>query len=480
MKPRPTSLLLAARPLAAGLLTLLAGCATQPGSATKPPPAAPLPAAFDGHLTKERGESPAPVARDWWTAFNDATLDRLVSHALSANEDILIADARLREAEAGYAAARTGREPSVDAVAEYRRQHLPPNDRNRDPLISQYAVTGIAASWDADLFGRVRSLAEAARAGVRAGRAARDDAALAVSSALARTYLEYRGEQAALVQAHRIRDLRASEVGWIRRRIDAGLAGRAELAEASMRLDAQDADLADLGREHARTLHRLAVLAAEPADRLRTLLAEPAPLAPEPACPPQPSPALLLSRRADIQQAAQELVAARAVVDASQAELLPRLTFSGQLSFFAFGWGLGPNLQWDLFDRARVKAREARAAAQADEAVARYQRTVRLAVSEVEDALSDLDAARQRRDSLKAAAGQAGLLADYARQRLAAGLATRIDLADAQVAEARARLELDAQESAVRRAWVGLFTALGGGGPASEAPKADAKIDPRR
>lgn len=465
MNPRPTSFLRAAQPLAAGLLALLAGCATPPGSTGKQPPAPPLPASFDGRLPPGAATAPAPV--DWWTAFHDATLDQLVTHALAANEDILIADARLREAEAGYAAARTGREPSVDAVAEYRRQHLPPNDRNKDPLISQYAVTGIAASWEADLFGRVRDLAEAARAGVQAGRAARDDAALAVSSALARAYLAYRGEQAALVQGHRIRDLRASEVAWIRRRVDAGLAGRAELAEASIRLDAQDAGLADLERDHARTLHRLAVLAAEPVDHLRSLLADPGPLSPEPACPPAPEPAQLLLRRADIRRAAQELVAARAVDAASRAELLPRLTFSGQLSFFAFGWGLGPNLQWDLFDRARVKAREARAAAQTDEAVARYQRTVREAVAEVEDALSDLDAARQRRDSLKAAADQAALLTTYARQRLAAGLATRIDLADAQVAESSARLELDAQEAAVRRAWVGLFAALGGGGPSS-------------
>ncbi len=465
MRSRPPQDRPSPRALLCGLacVALLGGCATPSSPTSSQRSAVSLPTTFDGRLPGPARPASAPLTPAWWTSFNDPTLDHLISHALEANETLKIADARLRQAQAEETAARAGPKPSVNAVAQYQRQHLPPNDRNKDPLVSQYAITGFEASWDADLFGRVRNLAAAAHADVQAASAARDNASLAVASELASAYFQFRGDQSALAQARRARELQSSKLPWIQRRISAGEANRTDLAEATLRLDSQDADLADLEQRSAHTLHRLSVLAAEPTETLRTALAQPARLDAEPESPAHASPAALLRHRADIRQAERELVAAHAIDQASRADLFPRLTFNGQLSFFAFGWGLGPTLQWDLFDRSRVKAREARAGAQVDEAFARYQRTVSEAVAQVEDALSDLKTARARRDSLKSAAAEAAKLAAYTRRRAQAGLANRIDIADAEISEARTRLALDSQEALVRQAWVGLFRALGGG-----------------
>jgi outer membrane protein TolC len=183
----------------------------------------------------------------------------------------------------------------------------------------------------------------------------------------------------------------------------------------------------------------------------------------EPAAPALGTPAELLRGRPDIRQAEQELVASSAIEAASTAGLFPRLTFSGQLSFFAFGWGIGPNLSWDVFDRRHVRARQAQAGARADAAFARYQLAVLAAVEDLENALASLQAAKGRRDAVKSRREEAAKLTEYARRRAELGVSNRIEIVAAEQAEADAASGLAVQEAGVREAWVAVFKALGGG-----------------
>jgi outer membrane protein, multidrug efflux system len=449
-----------------GAMALLAGCQTPP---SRPPPAppAPLPASFHGTLPPGSGGAAQPISPQWWNSFGDPILTQLETRTLDANYDLRQADARLREARARWLEADSGREPSVGAGVEYRRQHQPPLEKSKDPLLDQYFVSGFDASWEADLFGRVRKLAAAAQADAGAQVAARNDLAITLTAEVARNYFELRGQQESLAAMRRSCTLSAAELELTRRRVALGAANSTDVAGAQQSLDARTADCSSLRAAGADTITRLSLLTAQPVATLRPLLATAAPLPAEPAAPVLGTPADLLRARPDIRQAEQELVASAAVVDAARADLLPRLTFNGQLSFYAFGWGVGPNLTWDVFDRRRVRARQAQAGARADAAFARYQQTVLAAVADVETALTNLAAARDRRDALKSAWQASTKLAADISARAQLGVANRFDVVAAERAEADAAGGLALQEAAVREAWVAVIKALGGGWPSS-------------
>jgi multidrug efflux system outer membrane protein len=346
---------------------------------------------------------------------------------------------------------------------EYRRQHQPPIEKDKEPLLDQYFVSGFDATWEADLFGRVRSLTTAARADVEAEKAACDDLAITIAAEVARNYFELRGQQQSLEANRRSVKWRAIELDLIRRRAAMGVANQMDIDNARRNFDRQRAEGNDLEAAIVRTVQALGVLTAQPAGALKPLLAVPVTPDHEPATPALGTPAELLRSRPDIREAEEELVSSSAVKDASKADLLPRLTFSGQLSFFAFGWGLGPDLTWDVFNRRRVKAREVRAGARADASFARYQLAVLTAVADVENALANLKAARGRRDALKAVSEDSIRLADAMKRRAALGVANKFDEAAAEQTSGDAAGALAAQEAAVNEAWVAVFKALGGG-----------------
>jgi multidrug efflux system outer membrane protein len=405
----------------------------------------------------------------WWESFHDPVLTGLVVRALGANRDLQAADAQLREARALWLAADADRSPAVRAEAEYRRQHEPPDEKNKDALVDQFFVSGFAASWEADLFGRIRSLAAAAHASAEAQAAARSDLALALAAEVGRNYFGLRAQQWARSGLRHAIESRTVELDLNLRRAALGTANRRDLAAARQNLAREQGERGDVEAAISRTIQRLSVLTAQPAEVLLPVLEAPTSLGDEPAEPALGTPAELLRRRPDIRQAEEELVASSATADAARADLLPRLTFDGQLSFFAFGWGVGPHLTWDVFDRRRVKAREAQATARADAAFARYQQTVLTAVEDVENALANLQAAGNRRNALQEAAEQASGPAASARRRADLGVSNRLELVAAERADADAASVLAMQEAVVREAWVAVFKALGGGWDASDA-----------
>lgn len=446
----------------AGTIALLSGCQT-PSHPDSPRPQSPLPSGFQGSLPALKGNAARAVDARWWQAFDDPLLDGLVARAVSANHDLKLADARMREARALWIENGAARWPSVGATVEYRREHQPPIEKDKEPLLDQYFVSGFDATWEADLFGRVRSLTTAARADFEAQNAACDDMAITIAAEVARNYFELRGQQQSLEANRRSVKWRAIELDLIRRRAALGVANPMDIDNARRSLDRQRADGNDLEAAIVRTVQALGVLTAQPAGALKPLLAVPATPDHEPATPALGTPAELLRSRPDIRDAEQELVASSAVKDAAKADLLPRLTFSGQLSFFAFGWGLGPDLTWDVFNRRRIRAREVRASARADASFARYQLAVLTAVADVENALANLKAARGRRDALMSVSEDSTRLAEAVKRRAALGVANKLDEAAAEQTAGDAAGALAAQEAAVDEAWVAVFKALGGG-----------------
>lgn len=462
--------------LLAGAALILGGCQTPPprplAAATR------LPDAYLGSPPSAGGGDRAIPAR-WWELFHDAALGRLETRTLTANYDLDAAEARLRAALAAWRGRDAGRRPSVIGDVEYRRQHEAPILKNHAPLLDQYVVTGVDATWDADLFGRVRRLAAAAQADAAARAAARDQLALTLTAEVARTYFDLRGKQQAQVELRQAAKLAGAELKLVRRRMAAGVADGVDLAEARRVLDVAKARLDPLPAGIARDLLHLGLLTAQPARALYRELARPEPLPAEPAAPAVGAPVDLLRARPDIREAAAEVAASGNLAAAARADLLPRLTFSGDLSFYAFGWGVGPQLTWDVFDRSRVRARQARAGADAEAAYARYQETVLAAVNDVERALADLAAARHRQAALRSAWSEAETLAADARRRARLGVANRADIVAAERTQVLAAAALAAQEAAVREGWVSVVCALGAGGGSLPGPPAAAAKAPR-
>ena len=438
-----------------------------------------MPANFRGTLPTVHGEAPPEAGAQWWKLFNDPVLTRLVTRALDANYDMRLAAARLREARARWLEAGTELSPTMHAVGEYRRQNLPPDEKNQDKPLRDIFVSGFDATWEADLFGRVRSLTSAARASVDAQVAVSDDLAVTLAAEVARNYFELRGQQESLAALRRSVELRAVELDLTRRRAAMGEANVVDLAAARQNLNSQMAHVGDLDAAISRTIRRLSVLTAQLADELYPVLAAQAHPGNEPAALALGTPADLLRRRPDIRQAEQELVASSSIEDAAKAELFPRLTFNGQLSFFAYGWGIGPSLSWDVFDRRRVKAHQVQAAARGDAAFAHYQLTVLTAVEDVENVLASLKAARDRRDVLKSSLEESAKIVEYTRRRAGLGVSNKIEIVAAELEEANASGVLAAQEAVVREAWVAVFKALGAGWQASARDRMSAPRETR-
>lgn len=441
-------------------LAALAGCQSPALRPTATP--APLTAGFHGTLPADVGP-PQPVPAQWWTVFHDSILDDLETRTIAANYDLDVAEAHVREALAAWQGASGARHPSVEGDVEYRRQHEPSMLKNNAPLVNQYVITGVDVAWDADLFGRVRDLAAASKAGVDARTAAREELALTLTAEVARTYFSLRGNQQAQADLERAVQLADTAVNLIRSRMVEGVANGVDLAHARRAADAVRAELLPVQAAIDRDLLHLGVLTTQSAAALYAALGRPSPLPAEPAAPRLGQPADLLRARPDVWEAEAALRASSKLAAAATADLLPRLTFSGDLSFYAFGWGVGPRLTWDLFDRRRARARQSEAGARADAAYTRYQQVVLGAVNDVEGALAGLRGARSRRDVLRAAAADATAVAADARRRADLGVANRSNIVAAEQAEAIADATLAAQEAVVRESWVTLMQSLGGG-----------------
>lgn len=406
------------------------------------------------------------VDADWWSAFGDPVLTRLVETALAGNTDIAIAVARVDEARAQLNQARADLLPRLDGSAGVLRQ------RDVGALgtarIQTAAQPALAASYEVDLFGRIRNANAAARAGLQASADARDAIRLSVAATTASAYITLRSLDARLRIARATLADRASALRFATRRADTGYSSALEMrqAEAEYRATEQlipQAQLAITRQENAISI----LIGTAPGDVVRgrdiaDLLA--------PTVPPG-LPSALLRRRPDIAQAEQLVVAADRTLDAARAAFLPSVRLTGTVGA-AFStlladpitlWSLGGSILAPIFEGGRLRAQSDAAAARRDQAAFAYRRTALQAFREVEDGLAattrsseQLAALRQQRAALSA-----GLR--LATNRYDAGYSPYLDQLDAQRGLLTAELSVVQAEADRLLAAVALYQAVGGG-----------------
>ncbi len=479
--------------LLAGGACLLAGCTVGP-SFVRPKPDVPAQwsnAALQGneHRASVVSSQEAPVA-EWWTSFRDPTLSSLIERSAAANLDVREAVLRIEEALAQRDVAAAGLWPSLSANAGYTRQRLSLNTPNGaifgiGPQIpglpsgifanpfNQYQL-GLSASWELDLFGRVRRSVEAANADMQASIEDEHDVLLSLVSDVAEAYIDLRGAQLRKSILEQSLATQRDVLQITRQRWSAGLTTDLDVENAASEVSATEAQLPLADREITQDINQLSELMARKPDALRAELQQSRPVPPVPPTVPIGFPADLARRRPDIRRAEASLHAATARIGVAVADLFPQLTLSVAGGYQSEGLSelieaasrfatLGPTIDLPIFDAGTRRATIRLQDVKAKEAAIDYARTVLGALHEVENALAAYGADQARRVSLAAAVEASRNALTLARQRYEGGVTSFIEVLDAERTLQQNQLSLADATTAVSSDLVLLYKTLGGG-----------------
>jgi multidrug efflux system outer membrane protein len=422
--------------------------------------------------------STADVEREFWKAFNDEQLNRMIEQALAANHDIRIATARLREARALRGETQLDLAPTVQASAGYTKARA--SDRQLAPAPAtvdreqDFYDSGFDAFWELDFFGRVRRQVEASSAQVQSAEANVYATQVSVTAEVARNYFELRGAQEQLTVARRNADNQAETLRITQARLDAGRGTQLDASRAQAQLSATLATIPDLEAGVTRSMLRLGVLTGQAPEALLPQLSAPRDLPTLPVAHDIGTPELLLRRRPDIRVAERNLAAATAEIGVAVGDLFPRITFLGSWGFDAIKssdlgnagsetFAFGPSISWAAFDLGRVRQRIKQREAATDAALAKYQQTVLQALEETDASLTAYAKAMVKQQHLQASATASLEAAKLARARYESGVADFLAVLDAERSALAAEDQLARSETQTATALLATYKALGGG-----------------
>ena len=466
----------------------LAGCTVGP---THRPPDTPISPTWSE--LPESGVTPQPTAAaQWWATLQDPILNALVEQAVKSNLDLRIAQGRIREARASRGVVAADAWPTVNVAGEYSRIRrsenitgssafglggggLPGASRQFGELETDLFQNGFDASWEIDVFGRVRRAVEAAEADIAAAEENRRDVLVSLLAEVARNYVDLRGLQRQLAVADRNIVAQQDAAELTAARYDAGLTSELDVAQARALLATTQSQIPALDSAAKQAIHRLGVLLGQEPG---ALLARLSPAAPIPMTPVEVAvglPAELLRRRPDVRRAERELAAATARVGVATADLYPRLTLTGIVGLQSADlvdlaenasrfWAAGPiALAWPLFDAGRIRSTIEVQNARQEQAIAFYERTVLIAVEDVENALVAFVREQVRRQALARAVDANRRAVDLASEQYTSGLADFLNVLESQRSLYTAEDQLTLSERAVVSNLIALYKALGGG-----------------
>ncbi len=398
-----------------GCLSALAavtfGCAVGPDYSL-PEPA--MPDVWHEELTRGLATGDANLAT-WWTLLEDPLLGGLIERAHKGSYDVQIALDRIQAARAELGIATGEFSPDLDAIGEIQRERVsenatgivtPPRGR-----VDTFYGLGWDASWEIDVWGRVRRSVESADARLRATVENYRDVLVSLFADVAGTYVELRALQERLRTALGNIEAQKGTLQLTISRRDAGIGSDLDVAQASLNLARTESVPPLLRSGIAQSIHRLGVLLGE---HPSALYPELAPVAPIPAPPGDilvGLPADLLRQRPDVRRSERLLAAQTALVGVATADLYPRFSLSGFFAWESFSvsdsiesasrsYSFGPAVRWNLFDGGRVRSSIQAQDARAQEALATYEQTVLDALEDVENSMVAYVEESDRRDAL--------------------------------------------------------------------------------
>lgn len=417
----------------------------------------------------------------WWERFGDPVLSALIVEAARNSKDLAIVTARVEEAYARYSVSRSALYPGIDGQASAERDRASRNGRHPAPAdheIGNHFATGLTLRYEIDLWGRLRRATEAARAEVFASEEGRRTVLMTLVSAVASGYVQLRAldrqlsiarqtsrslDEAALLQLMRFRE---------------GVRPESDYQQAEAQAQAAAAQVPELERQILRQEHFLSVLVGRnpgPIARGREIEALAFPAV------PGALPSTLLERRPDIRQAEQALIAANADIGVARAAYLPRISLTAALGLESTDLSdllrsasrrgvLGATATVPVLNAGRVQNQVKQAEALVREAAASYERSILLALQDVENALADRAKFREERSAQAKRVEALARFRDLAALRYREGATIYLEVANAEQSLFSAQLAYVSLQAQLFAAYANLYKAVGGGW--------DAEIDP--
>lgn len=411
----------------------------------------------------------------WWEAFGDAQLNTLQEQLRISNQNIRAAEARYQQARAAVRQARSSFLPTIGASAQSTRGNsgsgVVSDDGVGSGQVRQRYTASLDASWELDVWGRIRRDVESNVAAAEASEADLAAARLSAQAELALNYFQLRiSEAQQRLYEQTVADYEKS-LQLTRNQYAVGVAGRSDVVQAEAQLKSAQAQAVDIGIQRAQFEHAIAVLIGKPPAELKLDFAAPPAGLPD---IPLGLPSDLLLRRPDIASAERQVAAANARIGVAKAAYFPALTLSGSGGYQsgAFDhwltapnrfWSVGPELALTLFDFGARRAQSDQAVAAYDETVATYRQTVLTGLQEVEDNLVALKLQAGQLEYQEAAVRAAREALALVNNQYKAGTVGFLDVLTAEnvaLNNERALLQLRGQRFS---ASVNLIKALGGG-----------------
>lgn len=465
---------------------------------------------------------PAPPDPHWWDVFHDPELSALEARAAQTNLNVRLATVRLAESRAQLHITGADQYPTLTGTGSYMRTQVSEKLVQRglqDGLggipggigngagaglgslggllggtgVSSSTLSGlqqsagsikvppfdiyedgIDASYELDLWGRVRREVESAQATVEASVEDRRSMLIAQLAEVARDYMMLRGDQAILAILVANQKTAEDSLTLSHQRFVGGLTTELDVDNAKAQLETTTAQIPSQEEQVSQAVNALSLLLGEPPQALRSELLTNAPLPPIPPLVPVGVPSELARRRPDIREAEAQLHAATASVGVAVAAFYPKVTLTGALNFqtlslrdLAFwssvAYNVGPSISLPIFQGGRLRGELLLNKARQQEAAINYQQTVLTAWHDVDNALAAYAAEQRRHGQLAQSVSSAQRALSLAQQQYLHGLQSFLNVLDAERTLLSSQQQLATSAEAEAANLVQLYTALGGG-----------------
>ncbi len=453
-----------------------------------------------------------PIDPAWWNILHDQELISLENRVAAANLNVRLATIRLAESRSQRRITGADQFPTAQADGSYTGEKISqkgvigllggsgagsggsfasqgssanglggrsggiPSTVTGGTSIPSFSLWqyGFDASWELDLWGRVRREVEGADASVEQSADARRDALLSVVAEVARDYVQLRGTQEELrIAAENIKTAKES-LDLTQARYRGGLTTELDVANAAAQLATNQANVPQLEQQRDQEINALSFLLGEGPQALRAELITPASVPPVPPTVPVGLPSELARRRPDIREAEDQLHAATADIGVAVADFYPKVTLDGSVglqalrfkdlgNWGAHQYGIGPSISVPIFEGGRLRATLELRKTQQQEAALNYQQTVLQAWHDVDNAMTAYAAEQRRRDALAVSVDQNRNALNLSRERYRQGVADFLNVLDSERALLSAQLQLAESTTTVSSNVVQLYKALGGG-----------------
>jgi len=434
----------------------------------------------------------------WWRQFNDATLDSLIDRAAAGNLDLQSAVLRIAAAREQAVVSGAQGLPQLSANASYKREELGlkgllqsqgvfdktnalgPNGASVANALNSATgpvslfQDGFDASWELDLFGRVRRSVESANAQTESEIENRNDALVSLEAEVAQTYSQLRGAQ--LLKQITLAEIDSEQqiLDLTREQARVGLTSQSDVESATAQVGSLQAQLPQFDAQIAQSMNGLAVLTGSPPGALDEELEAPGAVPPVPPSVPIGLPSTLARRRPDIRHAESDLHAATAEIGVAVAQMYPDVSLTGTIGtratqakylahWSSLFWSVGPSISLPIFEGGALRANVRIAKAQAGQAALQYRSTVLKALQDVDNALVSYRTDQDRREALTRTVEANRISLQLATDSYRKGLVSFVTVLDAERQLAQTRQQLAQSTVSVTTDLIAVYKALGGG-----------------